>query len=88
MSCSTDPVIVEALVVVRAIEFAPHMGLNAVELEGDALGIIKKLQNRETDLSYIATLVDKDRNRIGAFTVCNSMNTRRTGNEAAHLLVN
>ncbi|XWS73410.1 hypothetical protein CRYUN_Cryun02cG0125800 [Craigia yunnanensis] len=64
------------------------MGLIAVELEGDALGIIKKLQNRETDLSHIGTLVDEARKRIGAFTVCNSMNTKRTGNEAAHLLPN
>ena len=41
------------------VEFAQQMGFDNIELEGDALGIIKKLQSMDTDMSHVGTLIEE-----------------------------
>ena len=74
---------VEAFAVIRAVEFAVHMGFAYVEVDGGALGIITKLQNRDMDLSAIGTIIDEARSIMEHFTNYKIMHSRRTGNEAA-----
>ncbi|XWS56599.1 hypothetical protein CRYUN_Cryun09bG0099800 [Craigia yunnanensis] len=56
--------------------------------EGDALGIIKKLQGEENDLSPIGTLMEEAKARARRFHFCKFLHTGRMGNMVAHRLVN
>ena len=47
----------EAVAAVRVMELR-----NDIKMEGDALGVLKKVQKMETDLSSIETIVDEARN--------------------------
>ncbi|KAK8523062.1 hypothetical protein V6N13_076276 [Hibiscus sabdariffa] len=50
---------VEALAAVHRMEFAVDLGFTNVIIEGDSLSIIKKLNNREANLSEISALIWK-----------------------------
>ncbi|XWS63597.1 hypothetical protein CRYUN_Cryun06bG0114300 [Craigia yunnanensis] len=57
------PIIVEAYAAISSIILAQQMGFYNVEIEGDALGAIKKLQGVEKDMSPIGTLIDEAKAR-------------------------
>ncbi|XWS46774.1 hypothetical protein CRYUN_Cryun14cG0097000 [Craigia yunnanensis] len=61
------------------------MGFLKVEIDGDALGVIRKLQSMGKDLSPIGCLVD-EANAIRRFRLCKFMHTGRKGNMVAHYL--
>ncbi|XWS36260.1 hypothetical protein CRYUN_Cryun20dG0070200 [Craigia yunnanensis] len=65
---------------------AQDMGFYNVEIEGDALGIIKKLQGKENDLSPIGTLMEEAKARARRFHFCKFLHTGRMGNMVAHRL--
>ena len=57
--CIVCPFIVEAYAAISLIILAQQMGFYNVEIERDALGVIKKLQGTEKDMSPIGTLIDE-----------------------------
>ena len=63
----------EAHAAVSAIQFAQQLGLYNVEIEGDSLGIIRKLQGMEEDFSPIETLIEKAKIRVRDFHYCKFM---------------
>ena len=67
-----DAFVAEAKAVVCALEFANQMGLLNVEIEGDALGIIKRLNCHDTDLSPIGNLIEeaKANTKLSLFHSC------------------
>ncbi|XWS48044.1 hypothetical protein CRYUN_Cryun13aG0038700 [Craigia yunnanensis] len=68
---------------VRALDYNMEMGFEEIVVEGDALGILWKIQTMDTDLSPIATIVDEARMKIANFNTCNMAHTRCSGNAAA-----
>ena len=84
MSWTTDPFTVEAVAAVQALDFALNMGFKEIEVEADALVILKKLQTMEIDLSPIGTIVDEARSKGAKFTTCIFMHS--IGNVEAHTL--
>ena len=74
----------EASAAICALQLAQQIGFLKVEIEGDARGVIRKLQGVKEDLSPIGTLVDVAKSRTKSF--CKFILTRRKGNMAAHWL--
>ncbi|XVF24372.1 hypothetical protein REPUB_Repub13aG0122500 [Reevesia pubescens] len=64
---NADPFLVEDIAAARALSFALSMGLVNIEVEGDALTVIKKLRIVETDLSPMGTVIDECRGLIRLF---------------------
>ncbi|XVF08671.1 hypothetical protein REPUB_Repub07fG0022900 [Reevesia pubescens] len=65
-----DAFAVEATGAVKAAEFAPDIGLQHVIIEGDSLGVIRKIASEDTDLSPIGLIVDEAWARIKQFHSC------------------
>ncbi|XVF61991.1 hypothetical protein PTKIN_Ptkin08bG0180400 [Pterospermum kingtungense] len=53
----TDPTMVEAVAVVKALQFALNMGFYKIVLEGDSIGVLKRLSLRKQDLSAVGVVV-------------------------------
>ncbi|XWS46575.1 hypothetical protein CRYUN_Cryun14cG0079900 [Craigia yunnanensis] len=83
---TTDPFTVETVAAVQALDFTLNMDFREIEVEADALLILKKLQTMEIDLSPIGTIVDEARSEGAKFTTCIFMHTKRIGNVEAHTL--
>ncbi|XWS70121.1 hypothetical protein CRYUN_Cryun03dG0022000 [Craigia yunnanensis] len=77
----------EANAALNALKFASHMGFTSIELEGDAVSIIKKLQSHEPNLSTISLLIDEARVKALTFNLCSFKHIGRNGNTLAHILV-
>ena len=80
------PFTVEAYIAICSIILAQQMGFYNVEKEGDALGIIKKIQEKEKDMSLIGALIDEAKARKRGFHFCKFTHTGRMVNMAAHML--
>ena len=77
---------VEAKAMVSAMIFALEMSFTDVEFEGDALTVIKKMQEGEADFSTIWNDIEEARNRVSTFRNCSFKHVGRKGNEAANKL--
>ncbi|XWS56686.1 hypothetical protein CRYUN_Cryun09bG0107000 [Craigia yunnanensis] len=62
------------------------MGLHEIEVEGDALGIIKLQQSYEDDLSIISNLIEEAKIISKYFHFCIFMHTGREMNRVADSL--
>ncbi|XWS41219.1 hypothetical protein CRYUN_Cryun17cG0062000 [Craigia yunnanensis] len=62
------------------------MRFHDIELEGDAIGIVKKLQRFGGDLSLSGTLIAEARSKAANFYSCVFMHSGRNGNMVAHSL--
>ncbi|XVF32495.1 hypothetical protein REPUB_Repub17cG0087400 [Reevesia pubescens] len=81
-----NPLQVKALAAIQALTFSVELGFQEIEIEGAALGVIKKIQSSSTDLSPIGPVIDEMRFRARSFRSCLFKHTLRKGNEAAHVL--
>ena len=81
-----DAFMVEAFAAISTLEFAQQMGLHEIEVEGDALGIIKLLQSHEDDLSIISNLIEEAKIISKYFHSCIFMHTGREMNMIADSL--
>ncbi|XWS36443.1 hypothetical protein CRYUN_Cryun20dG0086400 [Craigia yunnanensis] len=79
------PFIVEASAAICSILLAQQMGFYNVENEGDALGVIKKIQEKEADMSPIGVLIEEARVRK-SLQFCKFTHIGRLGNMVAHML--
>ena len=52
---------VEVLAMLQAMVFARDLGFTKMEIEEDALCVIKKMQNLENDFSPIGNIIDEAR---------------------------
>ncbi|XWS23733.1 hypothetical protein CRYUN_Cryun28dG0040600 [Craigia yunnanensis] len=57
------PFTVETFAVICSVLLAQQIGFYNVEIEGDALGVIKKIQEKEADMSPIGALIEEARVR-------------------------
>ncbi|XWS63255.1 hypothetical protein CRYUN_Cryun06bG0079500 [Craigia yunnanensis] len=80
------PFTVEASATICSIILAQQMGFYNVEIEGDALGVIKKIQGKEVDMSPIGTLIEEARVRKRSFQFNKFTYIGRLGNMVAHML--
>ncbi|MBA0870524.1 hypothetical protein Goshw_013680 [Gossypium schwendimanii] len=79
--------VVEALACVQGLQLDLDLGLSVVEVEGDALSIVKKLQREEEDRSKICAYI-KDGQRLSkGFQTCKFKHGHQSMNEDIHLLV-
>ncbi|XVE52617.1 hypothetical protein DITRI_Ditri02bG0136100 [Diplodiscus trichospermus] len=62
------------------------MGFSAIELEGDALTIIKKLLSNDHDLSHIRIIIEDGKLMLDSFVSCKVMHIGCEGNRVAHHL--
>ena len=63
------------------------MGFHDIEVEGNALGIIKLLQSQEEDISIINNLIEEVKSKAMNFQSCIFMHAGREGNKVADNLV-
>ncbi|XVF44660.1 hypothetical protein PTKIN_Ptkin02bG0141800 [Pterospermum kingtungense] len=76
----------EAVAANHALELASDLVLVSMVLEGDALNIIKSLNQRESDHSPIGILLDEARLKKTSFNCCGVSHTNREANNAVHTL--
>ncbi|MFQ6620607.1 hypothetical protein Gotur_000746 [Gossypium turneri] len=79
--------LVEALACFQMIKMELHVGLTRVEIEGDTLSVIRKLQSKGIDRSVIGAHILNIRAICERYQVCVFKHTLRQANEVAHLLV-
>ncbi|MBA0605877.1 hypothetical protein Godav_018409 [Gossypium davidsonii] len=82
-----SPFAVEALACFQMIKMELHVGLTRVEIEGDTLSVIRKLQSEGIDRSVIGAHILNIRAICERYQVCVFKHTLRQANEVAHLLV-
>jgi ribonuclease HI len=81
-----DPSVAEAIAARRAVQFAHNMGVQLIELEGDAREIILALGSSAEVDSSVGNLVLEARRMLETFPSWRVSHVRRDGNRAAHLL--
>ena len=81
-----DPTLIETLVAVRALYFAKDRGFTKLVLEGDALGVINKVNDNTFDLSMIGNFVSEVKLIRRHFLVCSVNHVFRKANKVAHIL--
>ncbi|KAK8663881.1 hypothetical protein V6N13_083686 [Hibiscus sabdariffa] len=62
------------------------MGFRGIQVEGDSLTVIKKLQSRIADKSILHSIISDINNKRGCFDAITFSYVGRRGNEAAHAL--
>ncbi|XVF87834.1 hypothetical protein PTKIN_Ptkin18bG0152500 [Pterospermum kingtungense] len=81
-----EPFLIEAHAAVEAMDFALNCGFHEIILEGDALGVIKRLQSSNVDRSMIPHQIEEGRMKMSSFSHSKLQHVPRTSNEAAHQL--
>ncbi|KAK5825675.1 hypothetical protein PVK06_020533 [Gossypium arboreum] len=81
-----DAFVAEARACERAIWFARELGFQHIQIEGDSLAIIKKLQLDTLDRSVLGPIVVDIKQNMGLFVYVTFHHVRRDTNEAAHVL--
>ncbi|XVF09276.1 hypothetical protein REPUB_Repub07fG0079000 [Reevesia pubescens] len=82
-----EPFMVEALAALKALEFAYEMGFKKIELERDALTVIKRLNGRSLDYSTIGTIIEDAKLKVRTFVACRVCHARKDGNIAVLTLM-
>lgn len=84
-----DPLMAEALAVVKSLQFARDMGFTRVVVQGDFAGIVNRLKSGEDDLSAVGLAIKEGRALVGQFNWCTIIHKRRQCNSSAeHWLAN
>lgn len=78
---------VEAFAAYHAIEFLVDLSFKSIQLEGDALNIVKSLSNNKEDLSVVGLIIDETKDLFKHFYDI-SFHVNRLSNEAANSLAN
>ncbi|KAA3482314.1 reverse transcriptase [Gossypium australe] len=81
-----DPFVAEARVCERALLFAKTLGFQRLEVEGDALSVIKSIKKKGTDTSVIRSITHHIYLMGSSFDQIAYLFTPRTANGAAHAL--
>ncbi|KAK8673098.1 hypothetical protein V6N13_111454 [Hibiscus sabdariffa] len=81
-----DAFIAEAFACEKAVSLAIDLGFRSVQVEGDSLTIIKKLQSASVDKSVISPIINDIRVLMGSFEEITFSFVNRAGNAAAHEL--
>ena len=84
--CFNEPFLAEAKAALSALIFAFEMGFQKIEVEGDALSIIKQFKDMSTNYSIIGNIIEEARVRAGFFNSCFFTHTGREGNRVADTL--
>ncbi|MBA0767127.1 hypothetical protein Gotri_016074 [Gossypium trilobum] len=77
---------VEAVACAQAVEMGLEMDLSTVEVEGDALSVIKKSQNNRVDKSKICAYIKDIQQLKKGFQICWFKHTSRMEDMVAHAL--
>ncbi|KAK8558797.1 hypothetical protein V6N13_098433 [Hibiscus sabdariffa] len=85
-SAVADAFTVEALACELAVTFATDLGFNSVQVEGDSLSIIKKLNAATMDRSLISPIISDIQNLRGSFDNITFTFVGRNDNMVAHEL--
>ncbi|XVF56164.1 hypothetical protein PTKIN_Ptkin06aG0095400 [Pterospermum kingtungense] len=78
--------LMEAVDVVKALEFAKDLGFGVIELEGDSISIMNRIDDTNLDLSHTGVVLDEGRCLNSLFMSCKVLYTLREGNKVAHAL--
>ncbi|MBA0753655.1 hypothetical protein Gogos_021363 [Gossypium gossypioides] len=81
-----DAFVAESRACERAIWFARELGFQHIQIEGDSLAIIKKLQLDSSNKSVLSPIIVDIKQNMGLFVYVTFHHVRRDANEAAHVL--
>ncbi|MBA0634424.1 hypothetical protein Godav_029565 [Gossypium davidsonii] len=81
-----DAFVAEARACERVIWFARELRFQHIQIEGDSLAIIKKLQLDTSDKSVLGSIVVDIKQNMGLFVYVTFHHVSRDENEAAHVL--
>ena len=84
--CFNEPFLAEAKVAFYALMFAYDMGFQKFKVEGDAMSIIKQINEVGTNYSIIENIVEGIRSRVGCFSYSFVNHVGREGNRVADTL--
>lgn len=70
----------------QAMEVGLQLGLSKVQIKGDSLIVIRKLQGNRVDRLVIGGYVYNTKNLCTAFQICNFNHVRKQENPEAHIL--
>ncbi|GMI80620.1 hypothetical protein HRI_001731300 [Hibiscus trionum] len=76
----------EAVAALHAVKLLSDLGFRRVEIEGDSLTTIKKLQSNNPDMSVISGIIHEIKERAKDFFKISYTHTFRRANMAAHLI--
>ncbi|XP_071926262.1 uncharacterized protein [Coffea arabica] len=77
---------VECLAFLKALQFAKDFGISHLTLEGDALGIVQRINSTSLDLSVLGNLIRGIRDTRKDFCYIRISHVRRKNNVPIHLL--
>lgn len=78
--------VAEALATVQPIQFSKEMGFRRIELEGDSLVIISKLESQTVDRSEVRPYIREAHRVLSTFESFKLHHIKRGGNRVAHLI--
>ncbi|KAL4336242.1 hypothetical protein GQ457_07G016650 [Hibiscus cannabinus] len=81
-----DPFVAEAKACEMVVSFAIELGFRQIQVEGDSLSIIKKLNSTIADKSVLSPIVNDIISMRDSFEIITFTHVGRLGNEAAHEL--
>lgn len=81
-----DAFAAEALAAVQALDFAADLGHQRIELEGDALGIIRKLRSDRNDRYLVSAYITNAKVLLRSFNSIKLLHVHRDSNKLADLL--
>ncbi|MBA0754141.1 hypothetical protein Gogos_021720 [Gossypium gossypioides] len=76
----------EALACIQSLMLGLDLGLSKVEINGDALTVIRKLQGVSEDKNEIGAFIKDGKRLSRCFHTCQFQQVRRSVNGVAHLL--
>ncbi|OMO89542.1 hypothetical protein COLO4_19706 [Corchorus olitorius] len=83
-----DSFATECKAALKAIQWAREMGFRRIVMEGDALTVIKKINENTTDFSPIGAYIADLKTSRCWFETCSFVHVGRQGNQAADRLAN
>ncbi|XVF59274.1 hypothetical protein PTKIN_Ptkin07bG0262500 [Pterospermum kingtungense] len=83
---AADAEMAEAHAVVTALELRRDLGFSRIIVEGDAMGIISKLNSNIRDFSPTGNLIEEAKRLMTGFQSCLAQHVGRHSNKATHQL--
>ncbi|XVF85388.1 hypothetical protein PTKIN_Ptkin17bG0113900 [Pterospermum kingtungense] len=83
---ASDSFVIKAIAAMFALEFAVDLGFTDIILEGDALSIVKGINDVGEDLSPIGVILQEAKQRKTSFRQCQVVHVARSANNVAHML--
>ena len=69
---------------VKSMEWGNQMGFTRVQVEGDALNVIRSINHEDVDMSALGNIIQEAKTAKRSFLECTLIHTKREGNKAAH----